>query len=77
MISNINPTNPANPSGDIRGDSPDVSAAAKKLATELDTATAEFSNLDLKTLDPKLNQVAHLITNLCAMAKQGLQAAGK
>ncbi|HEX2579834.1 MAG TPA: hypothetical protein VHK67_05490 [Rhabdochlamydiaceae bacterium] len=77
MISNISPTNPVNPSGDARRDTPDVSAAAKKLAAQLDTATAEFSNLDLKTLEPKLNQVAHLITTLCAMAKQGLQAAGK
>lgn len=73
MVSRINPTSPVNPPGDT----PDVSAAAKKLAAQLDTATAEFSNLDWKTLEPKLNQVAYLITNLSKAAKQGLQSAGK
>jgi len=73
MVSKINPTGPVNPPENT----PDVAAAAKKLAAVLDTASAEFSNLDLKNLEPKLNQAAHLITNLCEAAKQSLQAAGK
>ncbi len=73
MVTRINPTGPANPPGD----SPDVTATAKKLAAELDMAMAELSNLDLKTLDPKLGKVAQLIENLSTTAKQALQAAGK
>ncbi len=73
MITRIDPTGPANPPGD----SPDVTATAKKFSAELDMTMAELSNLDLKTLDPKLDKVAHLITNLSATAKQALQAAGK
>jgi hypothetical protein len=73
MVTRINPTGPANPPGD----SPDVTATAKKLAAELDMAMAELSNLDLKTLEPKLIKVAQVFTNLDEVAKQALQAAGK
>ena len=73
MVTRINPTGPANPPGDT----PDVAATAKKLAAELDMTMAELSNLDLKTLEPKLNHVAQLLTNLSATAKQALQAAGR
>lgn len=73
MITRIDPTGPATPPGDSR----DVTATAKKFAAELDSAMAELSNLDLKTFEPKLDKVAHLITNLSAAAKQALQAAGK
>ena len=73
MITRIDPTGPANPPGD----SPDVTATAKKFAAELDTAMAELSHLDLKTLDPKLDKVAQLLINLSLVAKQALQAAGK
>ncbi len=73
MVTRINPTGSANPPGD----SPDVTATAKKFAAELDMATAELSNLDLKTLEPKLDKVAQLFSNLSLVAKQALQAAGK
>lgn len=73
MVSKINPTGPANPPGDT----PDVTATAKSFAAEIDRATAELSNLDLKTLDPKLNQVAQLFTDLSAQAQKALQAAGR
>ena len=72
MVSRINPTGPANPPGDT----PDVTATAKAFAAEIDRATAELSNLDLKTLDPKLHQVAELFINLSASAQKALQAAG-
>ncbi len=73
MVTRINPTGPTN----SPGDSPDVTATAKKLAAELDVTMAELSNLDLKSLEPKLAKVAQLFTNLSAVAKQALQAAGK
>ena len=73
METRINPTGPSNPPGD----SPDVTATAKAFAAELDRASAELSNLDLKTLEPKLDQVAHLFTNLSASAQKALQAAGR
>ena len=73
MVTRINPTSPSNPPGD----SPDVTSTAKSFAAELDRASAELSNLDLKTLEPKLDQVAHLFTNLSATAQKALQAAGR
>jgi hypothetical protein len=38
---------------------------------------AELSNLDLKTLEPKLGKVAQLLIDLSTVAKQALQAAGR
>ncbi len=73
MVTRIGPTSPANPPGDT----PDVTATAKKLAAELDMTMAELSNLDLKTLEPKLDKVAQLLTSLSTTAKQALQAAGR
>ena len=73
MVTRIGPTSPANPPGD----SPDVKATAESFAKELDRASAELSNLDLKTLEPRLDQVAHLFTNLSATAQKALQAAGR
>lgn len=73
MITRIDPTSPANPPGD----SPDVTATAKKFAAELNMTMAELSNLDLKTLEPKLGKVAQLLIDLSTVAKQALQAAGR
>ncbi len=73
MVTRINPTSPSN----SPGDSPDVTATAKSFGAELDTATAVLSNLDLKTLEPKLDQVAQLISSLSAAAQKALQAAGR
>ena len=73
MVTRINPTSPAN----SPGDSPDVTATAKKLAAELDTAIAELSNLKLQNLEPQIGKVAQLLTNLSLVAKQALQAAGR
>jgi hypothetical protein len=73
MVTRINPTGPANPPGDT----PDVTAAARLLATELDSASAELSNLDLKSLEPKLDKVAQLFTHLSSAAQKALQAAGR
>lgn len=73
MITRINPTGSVNPPGD----SPDVTATAKRLAAELDRTMAELTNLDLKNLEPKLGKVAQLLTSLSEVAKQALQAAGK
>ena len=73
MVTRIGPTSPANPPGDT----PDVTATAKKLATELNTATAELLNLDPKNLVPQLDKVAHLFISLSTTAKEALQAAGR
>jgi hypothetical protein len=73
MVTRINPTGPATPPGD----SPDVTATAKSFGAELDTTIAVLSNLDLKTLEPKLDQIAQLISSLSTAAQKALQAAGR
>jgi hypothetical protein len=76
MISTSKPIGPSGPSNPP-GDTPDVTATAKVLAAELDTAIAELSNLKLQNLEPQVGKMAQLFTDLSAHAQKALQAAGR
>ena len=73
MISSVGPISSSNPSGNP----PDLTSLAQSFGKELDTAIAELSHLNPKTLDPQIGKIAQLFIDLSAQAQKVISTAGK